>query len=92
MTYVVKFTKQFKKDLKIAKKQGKDLEKVFTIINHLSVGGRLAKNYNDHFLGGKYKNCHECHIEPDWLLIYEYIDDVLILSLNRLGSHSKLFH
>jgi len=92
MKYVVKFTGQFKKDLKAAKKQGKNLEKVFTVIKRLSIGESLDKKHNEHFLSGKFKGCRECHIEPDWLLIYEYIDDILVLSLNRLGSHAKLFN
>ena len=91
MIYKIKFTSQFKKDLKVAKKQGKDLDKLFNIVDKLAKEEILDQKYNDHFLSGNYNGCHECHIEPDWLLIYEYINGVLVLSLNRLGSHSKLF-
>lgn len=91
MSYTVKYTGQFKKDLKAAKKQGKDLDKLFYVIEKLARGEVLEQRFKDHFLIGCYAGCRECHIEPDWLLIYEYIDDVLVLSLNRLGKHAKLF-
>lgn len=91
MKYFVRYTNQFKKDLKLAKKQNKELEKMFHVIDLLSKGEVLDIKYKDHPLEGKYSGFRECHIEPDWLLIYEYYDDVLILSLSRLGSHAKLF-
>lgn len=91
MIYTVKFTSKFKKDLKLAKKQNKDLDKLYKVIDELSHGNKLDLKYKDHELSGVYKGVRECHIEPDWLLIYEYIDNVLVLSLNRLGSHSDLF-
>ena len=91
MKYEIKFTSQFKKELKIAEKQGKDLEKLFVVIEKLANGEMLESKYRDHSLHGNYKGCRECHIDPDWLLIYEIIDDVLVLMLYRLGSHSDLF-
>ena len=91
MAYKVKFTGQFKKDLKLAKKQGKDLDKLFNVIEILEKGEKLEKKYKDHSLSGEYKGTRECHIEPDWLLVYEIMNDVLILMLYRLGSHSDLF-
>ena len=91
MKYEVKFTNQFKKDLKLAKKQGKNLDKLYTVINKLANDETLERKYKDHNLSGNYKNCRECHIEPDWLLIYEIIEDVLVLILYRTGSHSELF-
>lgn len=91
MKYEIKFTNQFKKELKIAKKQGKNLEKLFCVIEKLANGENLDLKYRDHSLQGKYKDCRECHIEPDWLLIYEIIDDVLVLLLYRIGNHSELF-
>lgn len=91
MMYEVKFTSQFKKDLKLAKKQQKSLDKLFEIIDILSNGNPLDAKYHDHELTGNYKGTRECHIEPDWLLIYELRDDVLVLMLYRLGSHSELF-
>lgn len=91
MKYDIQFTMQFKKDLKAVKKQGKDLEKIYGIIEKLANGEALELKYRDHPLVGSYKGCRECHIESDWLLIYEIIDDVLVLILNRTGSHSDLF-
>ena len=91
MKYEVKFTTQFKKDLKLAKKQHKNLDKLFEVIGILSSGGTLGTQFHDHELSGNYKGTRECHIEPDWLLIYEIRNDVLILMLYRLGTHSDLF-
>ncbi|MDO4607903.1 MAG: type II toxin-antitoxin system YafQ family toxin [Clostridia bacterium] len=91
MKYEIKFTNQFKKDLKLAKKQGKDTEKLFEAIEMLANGEALPAKYRDHDLTGDYKGCRECHIEPDWLLVYEIVEDVLVLMLYRIGSHSELF-
>ena len=91
MKYVIKFTSKFKKDLKRAEKQKKNLDKLFEVIGILAQGEKLPEKFRDHELSGDYKNTRECHIEPDWLLIYEYFDDVLVLLLSRLGSHSELF-
>lgn len=91
MKYEIKFTTQFKKDLKIAKKQGKDIEHLLQVVEKLANGEKLEEKYYDHNLTGNYKNCRECHIEPDWLLIYEIIDSTLVLMLYRAGSHSELF-
>ncbi len=91
MKYTVKFTNQFKKDLKKAKKQNRPIEEMFIVIDILSRGEKLPIKYKDHSLIGNYKNARECHIQPDWLLIYEYIENVLVLSLNRIGTHSELF-
>ena len=91
MKYAVKFTNQFKKDLKLAKKQNKDLDKLFEVVNILASGGTLDARYRDHDLSGNYKGTRECHIEPDWLLVYEIRDKVLVLMLYRLGTHSELF-
>jgi len=91
MKYEVKFTNQFKKDFKLAKKQNKDLNKLFDVVNILAEGGILGAKYRDHDLSGKYTGTRECHIEPDWLLVYEIQNDVLVLILYRLGTHSELF-
>ena len=91
MKYEIRFTNQFKKDLKLSQKQGKDVEKLFEIVEKLANGEKLDDKYRDHSLTGDYKGCRECHIEPDWLLVYEIFDDVLVLLLNRVGSHSELF-
>lgn len=91
MIYEVRFTNQFKKDIKLAQKQGKDIEKLFSVVNILASGEPLPAKFRDHDLTGDYKGCRECHIEPDWLLIYEKDNGLLILMLNRVGSHSELF-
>ena len=91
MKYDLQFTSQFKKDLKLAKKQNKDLGKLFEVIDILANGKTLDAKYKDHSLTGNYRGTRECHVEPDWLLIYEIRGDVLVLMLYRLGSHSELF-
>lgn len=91
MKYEIKFTSQFKKDIKLAKKQGKSIDKLFYVIEKLANGETLENKYRDHNSTGNYKGCRECHIEPDWLLIYEVVNEVLVLMLYRVGSHSELF-
>jgi addiction module toxin, relE/stbE family len=91
MKYTIKFTTQFKRDLKLAKKQNKNIDKLFEIIEILANGNQLPAKYRDHELTGNYKDIRECHIEPDWLLIYEIREEILVLMLNRVGSHSELF-
>lgn len=91
MKYKIKFTTSFKKDLKLAKKQGKDIDKLFELVEKIAKDERLDEKFRDHSLAGNYKGTRECHIEPDFLLIYEKFEDVLVLSLVRTGSHSDLF-
>lgn len=91
MKYEVKFTSQFKRDLKLAKKQGRDIDKLFDVINTIAEGGKLDDKYRDHNLNGDYAECRECHVEPDWLLVYEVMDKVLVLMLYRVATHSELF-
>lgn len=67
------------------------MNKLFTVVEKLANDEILEENYREHKLTGNYTGCRECHIEPDWLLIYEKVDDNLILILNRTGSHSDLF-
>ena len=81
----------FKKDLKLAKKRGYDLSLLTSVVDTLAMGQPLAEKYKDHNLVGNYKGCRECHITPDWLLIYEVSDNELILYLTRTGTHSDLF-
>ena len=91
MKYIVDFTTQFKKDIKLAKKQGKDTDKIFEVVEKLANDEVLEAKYKDHCLTGDYKDCRECHIEPDWLLIYKKYESELILMLVRTSSHSDLF-
>ena len=85
------FTSKFKRDYKRIKKQGKDLAKLEVVLETLVRGEPLPDAMRDHSLGGTYHRHRECHIEPDWLLVYEIKDDVLVLMLYRLGTHSELF-
>jgi len=82
-------TSQFKKDLKRAKKQGRDLEHLRTILKQLVKMQPLPLSYNDHKLKGTWQDFRECHIEPDWVLIYTITD--FELRPARLGTHSELF-
>ena len=92
MKYTIERTTQFKKDYKLAKKHGLRLGDLAGVISMLANGETLPEKYRDHELKGKYKGHRECHIAPDWLLIYKIAEDVLILSLVRTGSHSNLFN
>lgn len=89
--YGIVLTSMFKKDLKLAKKRGYDLSLLNNVVDTLAMGLPLAEKYKDHSLIGNYKGCRECHITPDWLLIYEFSDNELILYLTRTGTHSDLF-
>ncbi|MBU2493099.1 MAG: type II toxin-antitoxin system YafQ family toxin [Bacteroidetes bacterium] len=83
------YTSQFKKDFKRVSSQGKDLSKLEVVIETLLIGEKLDQKYKDHSLIGKWKNHRDCHLEPDWVLIYRLTQDSLILE--RTGSHSELF-
>lgn len=87
------FTGQFKKDYKLAVKRGCDPKKLEIVIELLCRGDGLPEVYRDHQLTNSrnYKGMRECHIEPDWLLVYQIVEDSLILRLIRTGSHSDLF-
>ncbi len=91
MIYEVKFTTKFKKDLKTVQKQGKKLDKLFAIVENLANDVELQPNQRDHELTGDYVGLRECHIEPDWLLVYKKNKTEIILYLVRTGSHSDLF-
>ena len=83
------FTKQFSKDLKKIKKQGKKTDKLKSVMSDLIDEKPLEKRYHDHKLTGNFKDRRECHIEPDWLLIYKIENNRIIFE--RTGSHSELF-
>lgn len=85
------YTSQFKKDYKKAKKQRRDLDQLKKVIVMLQNQQILPEKYRDHKLTGDYVGFKECHIGPDWLLVYRIDNDRLILTLARLGSHSELF-
>ena len=89
----IEFTGQFKRDYKLAVKRGCDPKELETVITLLATEQSLPEKYRDHALTNSrnYKDMRECHIEPDWLLIYKVLKDTLILRLIRTGSHSDLF-
>ena len=88
--YVVKATSQFKTDYKPAMKRGLKISLLDEVIALLSKGEELPEKYRDHALIGNWLGHRECHILPDWLLIYRIENDVLVLTLSRTGSHSDL--
>lgn len=91
--YKIDFTSNFKRQLKLMIKQNKDISELLDIITRLANLENLEPKYRNHNLinDKTYKNCCECHINPDWLLIYKYMDDNLVLVLFATGSHSDLF-
>lgn len=89
--YTVKHTTQFKKDYKLALRQHRKIELLDEIIIKLAKGESLPPENKDHPLSGNWINHRECHIEPDWLLIYHIDKDILVLTLTRIGTHNLLF-
>jgi len=87
----LKTTTKFKKDYKRMKKQGKDMNLLKVVIDELFAGEVLNAKYKDHALAGNYLGFRECHIQPDWLLIYAIDHGQLILTASGTGTHSDLF-
>lgn len=91
MKYTIKPTGKFQRDLKRIQKRGYDISLLTDIIKKLANGEQLPEKNCDHNLSGEYSGCRECHITPDWLLVYEIDHGELILYLTRAGTHSDLF-
>ena len=89
--YSIILTGKFRKHLKNLKKQNKDLKLLENIISTLAKGEKLPSKNKDHKLVNNYEGARECHITPDWLLIYEIVEYELLLILLASGSHSELF-
>lgn len=89
--YKISYTNHMKKDIKLMKKRGKNLQKLSNVLTMLSTGKPLPFQFKDHQLSGKFCNLRECHIEPDWLLLYQISNDMLIPSATATGSHSDIF-
>ena len=89
--YQVKFTTAYKKAYKLMKKRGLDISLLDNVVDLLRQGRQLEERYRDHELTGDLAGFRECHIKPDWLLIYLIEDDILTLTLIDTGSHSDLF-
>lgn len=87
----IKYETTFKKDFKRIIKRGYNIQLLEDVIEILASGQMLPEKYKDHNLTGNYYDCRECHITPDWLLIYKINNNELILYLTRTGTHSDLF-
>ena len=85
------YSNRFKKDVKLAIKRGKNLEKMAAVIEILCSQQSIPAQYRDHALGGNYAEFRDCHIEPDWILIYRIENHLLQLILSRTGTHADLF-
>lgn len=91
LKYIVKPTSQFRKDYKLAIRRGLKIELLEQIVGLLAAGKPLEERNKDHALAGDWAGYRECHVLPDWLLIYRVEGDVLVLTLTRTGTHSDLF-
>ena len=91
MKYQIEMSTRFKKDYKLAQKRGYNMNLLKEVIDILANGDQLPEKYLDQPLFGDYRGSRECHIEPDWLLIYRIEKEVLVLGLTRTGTHSDLF-
>lgn len=89
--YELEYGHRFVHDLKLAKRRGLNMDELKAITDLLQAGKPLPENCHDHLLVGNYKGYRECHVNPDWLLIYKRKDAVKIVSLYRTGTHSDLF-
>lgn len=92
--YKIKYSKEFKKSLKKVLKQGKDIDKLLNVVDMLSKKQQLDFKYKDHALYNdkRFIGCRDCHIEPDWILIYKYIENEIVLLLVNTGSHSDVLN
>ena len=92
--YKIEFTSNFKNQFKKIVKQNKDINELLEVITKLANLEKLDSKYRNHSLidDKTYKDCNECHIKPNWLLIYKYVDDRLVIVLFATGSHNELFN
>lgn len=91
MKYGIRVTTQFKRDVKLAQRRGYNMDLLTRTIELLADGRPLPEQYRDHALSGNYAGHRECHIQPDWLLVYKKLEKEIILELVRNGTHSDLF-
>lgn len=89
--YKIFYTNRMKRDVKLMKRRGKDLNRLIRVLSLLAEGNPLPVQYRDHPLTGNLQDFRECHIELDWLLMYQIHEDTLILSATATGTHSDLF-
>jgi mRNA interferase YafQ len=91
MNYRIEYTGKFNKDIKLAVKRGMNMNLLKNVVEILEKDGKLPAKYKPHVLKGNYKGLWECHIKPDWLLIWKQDDGIKLISLTRTGTHSDLF-
>ncbi len=91
MKYAITQTSQYKRDLKRTVRRGYDLALIKAVVTQLASGQQLSAKHRDHALSGQYTGFRECHVTPDWLLVYLIDHNRLVLILTRTGSHSDLF-
>lgn len=89
--YKIVYTNRMKKDAKLMQKRGKDMRKLVNTLSLLASGNPMPAQYKDHSLTGNLHDFRECHVEPDWLLIYQIYEDLLVISATATGSHADLF-
>ena len=89
--YRIEMSSKFRRELKTARKRGYDMDKLEAVVELLANGISLPSKNKDHVLAGNYESFRECHIAPDWLLIYRVENEMLVLYLLRTGSHADLF-
>ena len=89
--YILEQTGQFNKDIKLAKKRGLNMKLLDKVVTTLVIEGKLPSKYKSHVLKGNYTGFWECHIQPDWLLVWEQNETIKLISLIRTGTHSDLF-
>lgn len=89
--YNIVYTNRMKHDAKLMQKRGKDMNKLIEVLNLLTSGNAMPEKFKDHQLTGNLKDFRECHIESDWLLMYQIFQGELILSATATGTHSDLF-
>lgn len=88
--YQIDFTNEMKRNVKLMRRRGKDLRKLTEVLDILARGEQLPARNKDHQLTGNLRDFRECHIEPDWLLIYQVHDDILVLTATATGTHADL--
>ena len=91
MSYKIEYTGKLNKDVKLAIKRGLNMDLFKTVVEILEKDGDLPPKYKSHILKGNYKGLWECHIQPDWLLIWRQNESIQLISLIRTGTHSDLF-
>lgn len=89
--YTIRYTGEFKRQMRLCQRRGYDMGQLYEVIRLLSIDGKLPEKYHAHILHGDRKGQWECHIQPDWLLVWEQRDQDLILIMLNTGTHSDLF-